>query len=360
MCEVVLQRILQRIAARGDRDVQRRSDQKRSILATKYIGNGYVQQLGRSPTRSRYLSNAGLVPGELVAPLGRGQQGVIIHKKPESFTVAKQPQETIGIVYAFPIHSSYTQELTFLYGGILTVVSAGVNSIGTVSVYPAVQSIYGPSPLAFAQMEDVEIGETAGLLYVVNDKQFVGSSGTNAAYFVAGQSSFSKSLTVKVTVNDRNENKAGIGFQLLYTIRTYITNVGVYNNITWYAPPGGTSVILNFPVAGTVTFGGISGSGGGGVITLGLFSHTVPPFVSSVPNVSTIVAPGNYTFTVMPGYNGMAEDNEIYFLLYYESETFPLYDAWTDKPTSWYQSFDDGAGCQLVWDYDPIIYISEE
>jgi hypothetical protein len=90
--------VLRRIVERGDRDDQRRVDQERSIKPTEYIGNGYVKQLGQSPTRSRYLSNAGLVRGELVAPLGHGQQDVIIHKKPQSFTVAKQPQEIISII----------------------------------------------------------------------------------------------------------------------------------------------------------------------------------------------------------------------------------------------------------------------
>ena len=65
--------VLQRLVERGDRDRQRQTDQAQSIKATEYIGNGYVRQIGQAPTQSRYLGNAGLVPGELVAPIGRGQ-----------------------------------------------------------------------------------------------------------------------------------------------------------------------------------------------------------------------------------------------------------------------------------------------
>jgi hypothetical protein len=120
MCEELLRQTLQRITERGDRDAQRRADERRSILPTgyignryvrqlgqsptrsilptQYIGNGYVQQLGQSPTRSRYLSNAGLVPGELVAPLGAGQQSVIIHKKPAPFTSAKEEEDEVQFI----------------------------------------------------------------------------------------------------------------------------------------------------------------------------------------------------------------------------------------------------------------------
>ena len=87
--------VLRRLVERGDRDRQRQTDQEQSIKATEYIGNGYVKQIGQAPTRSRYLSNAGLVPGELVAPLGHGQQDVIIHKKPVPFftpeTIEEEP-----------------------------------------------------------------------------------------------------------------------------------------------------------------------------------------------------------------------------------------------------------------------------
>ena len=89
--------VLRKLVERSDRDRQRQTDQAQSIKATEYIGNGYVKQIGQAPTRSRYLGNAGLVPGELVAPLGHGQQDVIIHKKPAPFT-ASQPQETIAII----------------------------------------------------------------------------------------------------------------------------------------------------------------------------------------------------------------------------------------------------------------------
>jgi hypothetical protein len=246
--------VLRRIIERGDRDAQRRADQERSIKPTEYIGNGYVKQLGQSPTRSRYLSNAGLVIGELVAPLGHGQQDVIIHKKPEPFTVAKQPQETIGIISA-------------------------------------------------------------------------------------------------------------------YTIQIYITRfealpVSAFPFVSLFVPPGGISAILNFPVAGTVTFEFKVGTAGG-IITLGQFSYTAPPFnlgpppfnIPSLPPVSTIVAPGNSTFTATPG----EISNSMTFSVYYESETFS--DSWTNKPISWYQS------SSLVWEYNPtitdltitdIIYVSEE
>lgn len=92
--------VLRRLVERGNRDRQRQTDQAQSIKATQYIGNGYVQQIGQAPTRSRYLGNAGLVPGELVAPLGHGQQDVITHKKPVAFTASSQPQpqETIAII----------------------------------------------------------------------------------------------------------------------------------------------------------------------------------------------------------------------------------------------------------------------
>lgn len=89
--------VLRRLVERGNRDRQRQTDQAQSIKATQYIGNGYVQQIGQAPTRWRYLGNAGLVPGELVAPLGHGQQDVITHKKPVAFT-ASQPQETIALI----------------------------------------------------------------------------------------------------------------------------------------------------------------------------------------------------------------------------------------------------------------------
>ena len=79
--------VLRKLVERGDRDQQRQTDQAQSIKATEYIGNGYVRQIGQAPTRSRYLSNAGLIPGELVAPLGHGQQDVITHKKPAPFTI---------------------------------------------------------------------------------------------------------------------------------------------------------------------------------------------------------------------------------------------------------------------------------
>ena len=90
--------VLRKLVERSDRDRQRQADQEQSIKATEYIGNGYVKQIGQAPTRSRYLGNAGLVPGELVAPLGHGQQDVITHKKPVAFTASSQPQETIGII----------------------------------------------------------------------------------------------------------------------------------------------------------------------------------------------------------------------------------------------------------------------
>lgn len=90
--------VLRRLVERGNRDRQRQTDQAQSIKATQYIGNGYVQQIGQAPTRSRYLGNAGLVPGELVAPLGHGQQDVVIHKKPVAFTDSSQPQETIVLI----------------------------------------------------------------------------------------------------------------------------------------------------------------------------------------------------------------------------------------------------------------------
>ena len=87
--------VLRRLVERGDRDRQRQTDQEQSIKATEYIGNGYVRQIGQAPTRSRYLGNAGLVPGELVAPLGHGQQDVIIHKKPVPFFTPETEEETI-------------------------------------------------------------------------------------------------------------------------------------------------------------------------------------------------------------------------------------------------------------------------
>ena len=99
--------VLRRLVERGNRDRQRQTDQAQSIKATQYIGNGYVQQIGQAPTRSRYLGNAGLVPGELVAPLGHGQQDVITHKKPVAFTASSQPQETIAIIPGSTIEIIY-------------------------------------------------------------------------------------------------------------------------------------------------------------------------------------------------------------------------------------------------------------
>ena len=101
--------VLRRLVERGDRDRQRQTDQEQSIKATEYIGNGYVRQIGQAPTRSRYLGNAGLIPGELVAPLGHGQQDVIIHKKPVGFT-ASQPQERIVIPGPETIYDSWTDK----------------------------------------------------------------------------------------------------------------------------------------------------------------------------------------------------------------------------------------------------------
>ena len=93
--------VLRRLVERGDRDRQRQTDQAQSIKATQYIGNGYVQQIGQAPTRSRYLGNAGLVPGELVAPLGHGQQDVVIHKKPVAVAIETEEEETIELFDTF-------------------------------------------------------------------------------------------------------------------------------------------------------------------------------------------------------------------------------------------------------------------
>ena len=96
--------VLRKLVERGDRDRQRQADQEQSIKATEYIGNGYVKQIGQAPTRSRYLGNAGLIPGELVAPLGHGQQDVIIHKKPAPFTIETIEEEPILIPSAYLVH----------------------------------------------------------------------------------------------------------------------------------------------------------------------------------------------------------------------------------------------------------------
>ena len=108
--------VLRRLVERGDRDRQRQTDQEQSIKATEYIGNGYVRQIGQAPTRSRYLGNAGLVPGELVAPLGHGQQDVITHKKPAPFTI-----ETIEEPVFIEIQTPYLVDLRpFIFNQIST------------------------------------------------------------------------------------------------------------------------------------------------------------------------------------------------------------------------------------------------
>ena len=94
--------VLRKLVERSDRDRQRQTDQAQSIKATEYIGNGYVKQIGQAPTRSRYLGNAGLVPGELVAPLGHGQQDVIIHKKPAPFFTPETIEEEPVFIPTFP------------------------------------------------------------------------------------------------------------------------------------------------------------------------------------------------------------------------------------------------------------------
>ena len=320
--------VLRRLVERGDRDRQRQTDQEQSIKATEYIGNGYVRQIGQAPTRSRYLGNAGLVPGELVAPLGHGQQDVIIHKKPVGFT-ASQPQERI--VNPFPLTSSYTQTLNVPYPGHAQIVSVGVKSQGTIQFNSQILNLTYPgtdqsTELKFISDIDIDIPDRPDIL----DGSFTAK----------------KDLTVTVTVDDISGGKAGIGFLINYYAQfsfvhsRYPQNAGLIRTIS--IPYTGVVRISNILIGntGSITFNGVTTS----------FAYP------GGPDIYSNVDPGNYELTASLG---EGSEGTLRFDIEYASKPFTLYNSWTDKPDNWYQYYDKE--CQLVWNYPPdIIYVSEE
>ena len=296
--------VLRRLVERGDRDRQRQTDQEQSIKATEYIGNGYVRQIGQAPTRSRYLGNAGLVPGELVAPLGHGQQDVIIHKKPVGFT-ASQPQKRI--VNPFPLTSSYTQTLNVPYPGHAQIVSVGVKSQGTIQFNSQILNLTYPGTDQSTELKFIS---------AVPDRPDILDE------------NFTKDLTVTVIVDDISGGKAGIGFLINYYAQLGFV-YGLYPQ-TISIPYTGVVRIFNILVdsTGSITFNGVT------------TSFTYP----GGSDIYSDVDPGNYELTA---------SGNFLFDIEYVSEPFTLYNSWTDKPSSWYQYFDNNNGYQLVWKYAP-------
>ena len=144
--------VLRRLVERGDRDRQRQADQAQSIKATEYIGNGYVKQIGQAPTRSRYLGNAGLVPGELVAPLGHGQQDVIIHKKPAPFFTPETIEEELFIEITIVLSYSIIPEYEFDGTNVLDAFQINIEE--TINNVTIVEEIAIVTPFAWVPVGD--------------------------------------------------------------------------------------------------------------------------------------------------------------------------------------------------------------